>query len=142
MGEELDNLTLAVEQVLGKVPGDFTIGRLRSQVLEDRAGVVPIDIDLAHDWESDLVVLFDPVLDRGLIIRLLRAKLVAREGQDLQAVCLVGVVHLLVLAIVPIGQASLRGYIDDDDGLGSLGEFSDRALFLPPLRRKGPRAHL
>ena len=38
VGDELDDLALTVEQVLGEVPLDLTIGRLRLQVLVEGRG--------------------------------------------------------------------------------------------------------
>ena len=63
MGEELDDLTLAIQQILGKIPFDLVVGRLFLQVLVDCRGVITLNIDFAHERETDLVVLGDPVLN-------------------------------------------------------------------------------
>ena len=126
MGEELDYLALTIEQVLGEVPLDLAIRRLRLQVLEEGRGCVTFDVDFAHAFEANLVVGLDPLLDLSLRPRLLRTKLVARECQNSQTIARVCIVHLLVLAIVPIGQASLRRDVDYDNGLRTLDEGADR----------------
>ena len=126
MGEELDDLALTVEQVLSEVPFDLVIWRLRLQVLVDRRSRVTFDIDFAHEVEANLVVGLDPLLDFSLRLRFLRTELVARECQDSQTIALVCIVHLFVLAIVPIGQASLGCDVDHDNGLRTLDEGADR----------------
>ena len=130
MSKELDELTLAIEQVLGEVPSDLAVRRLCLQVLVEGRSVVTLDVYFAHEWLGELIIGLHPLLDLSLRPRLLRAKLVAREGQNPQAVALVRIVHLLVLAIVPIGQASLRGHIDDDDGLCTLDKVAHGLLRL------------
>ena len=63
VGEELDDLTLAIEEVLGEVPSNLAIWRLCLEVLVDGGGIVALNIDLAHDRESSLVVRGDKILD-------------------------------------------------------------------------------
>ena len=130
MSVELDDLTLAIEQVLGEVPSDLAVRRLCLQILENCTSVLILDIYFAHEWLCELIIGLHPLLDLSLRPRLLRAKLVAGEGQNPQTIALVRIVHLLVLAIVPIRQASLRGHIDHDDGLCTLNEVAHRLLRL------------
>lgn len=49
--------------------------------------------------------------------RLLLQELVAREGEDFEALRSVAVVDLLELGVVPSGLASLGGDVDDEDHL-------------------------
>ena len=86
MGVELDNLALAVEQVLGEVPCDIAVGRLLLQVLVDWRGILTVDFNLTHERETDLPGRGDPLKDLSLGLGLLRTKLVARECQYAQTI--------------------------------------------------------
>ena len=82
MSIELDDFTLAIEQILGKVPGNVRVRCLLFEVLIEGTGIFSIHVDLGHDWELTAVVLSDPVFDMLLWMGLLTSKLVAREGNN------------------------------------------------------------
>ena len=48
MSKELDELTLAIEQVLGEVPSDLAVRRLCLQVLVEGRSVVTLDVYFAQ----------------------------------------------------------------------------------------------
>ena len=82
MSIELDDFTLAIEQILGKVPANVRVRCLLFEVLIKGTGIFSIHIDLGHDWELTAVVLSDPVFDVLLWMGLLTSKLVARESNN------------------------------------------------------------
>merc|ERR1711997_1298554 len=91
---------------------------------------ITVDVSLAQERESNLVVGVDPLFDLSLRPRLLRTKLVARDREDPQTSSMVRIVHFFVLAIVPIGQASLRCDVDHDNGLCTFNKGGNGSLFL------------
>ena len=130
MGVELDEVTLSVDEVLGKVPGDLGIGSLSLQVLVDGTGILTLDISLAEEGESNRVVRSDPLVDLLLRPWFLCTELVTGNSEDSESTGLMGGVHLFVLAVVPIRQASLGSNIDHNDGLGTFSKGSNGDILL------------
>ena len=125
MGVELDELPLSIEEVLSEVPLNLCIWCLLLEVAVKRGDALTLHVNLAEKWECARVVLSDPVLDLLFRPGFLGAKLVARVSEDAESALPVLVVHLFVLAVVPIRESSLGCNIDDNDRLGPLGEFAD-----------------
>ena len=117
---ELDDVTLAIDEELGKVPLDLGIGLSSLNELIERACGVSFDITLAEEREVGAIGAGDEIFDLLLGLGLLSAKLVAWVADDLQASATIRIVHFFVLAIVLVGQASLRGHVDNNDGFGTL----------------------
>lgn len=82
------------------------------------------DGDLLHHWELD-IVLFHKVEDPLGVMRFLRTKLIAREGQDFETLVLIILVHLDQLSVVPLGYTSFRCDINDKDGLLPIDKVSE-----------------
>lgn len=95
-------MALLVDDELRKVPGDqFCLSlvfqpqlTLGAEEAVDRVGVLPVDVDFGEHRELDIVGAVSPFLDFSLSARLLASELVAGEGQDLEALCLVLLVEL------------------------------------------------
>ncbi len=126
---ELDYVTLAIDEELGEVPLDLGIGLGSTDELIERACGVSLDITLAEKREGGAIGASDEILDLLLGLGLLGAKLVAWVADDLQASATIRIVHFLVLAIVLVGQASLRGDVDDNDGFGTLCQGANGDIF-------------
>lgn len=89
------------------------------QPLVQRVRIVAVDVDLAEDGESDLLVQGAEVLDLLVGAGLLAAELVAGEADDCEVV---GVLLLDLLVdglevLVLVGEAALGGGVDDQDDL-------------------------
>ena len=119
---ELNHVAVTIDEVLSKVPLDFGVGHGGRQVLVQRTGIVTFDVAFAQNGERDSKLSLNPLEDLLLGPGLLGTKLVAGVAEDLEASATMRLVHFLVLAIVSLGQASLRGNIDHNDGFGSLGD--------------------
>ena len=101
---EFDNISLAVKQILGKVPFDFSLGQGSFQMLVKSACIVPNDINFAQHFESNgSKSCLDPVLNLLLTPRFLFSKLVARVAKDLQATATKRLEHFFILTIVAVG---------------------------------------
>ena len=122
---ELDHFSVLVDEELGEVPLDLGIGSLRGKAGIQRADVLALDVNLGKHWELDSVVACNPVLDLRLGPGLLRTKLVAWVRQDLQSSASIRLVHLLVLAVMLVGEASLAGHVDHDDGLRTISQVAN-----------------
>ena len=84
---ETDHLSLRIYQKFGEIPG-YVSSLERAvvpQELVDWVRVLPIDLDLSEHWEFDTVGGLGPLLDLSIRAWLLCCKLVAWEGQDLEA---------------------------------------------------------
>ena len=123
MNIEFDDVATAVEQVLSEVPGGLVLGSLTLQVRVQRTDAVALDVLLVEDGEGDTIGAGHELRNFSLGPRLFRAELIAGDGNDQETSLLMGVVHLLVRPIV-MGQTSNGGNVDDDDGLGTLREFT------------------
>ena len=122
MRVELDNITLTIDEVLGEVPLDLRVGRLSIQVLVERADALVFHVRLGQERELDGELRGNPLFDLSLIPGFLRAKLVAGDGENLKSTFTVGTIHLLILTVVLVGETSLGGDVDDDDGFGIGGK--------------------
>ena len=122
MRVELDNITLTIDEVLGEVPLDLRVGRLSIQVLVERADALVFHVRLGQERELDGELRGNPLFDLSLIPGFLRAKLVAADGENLKSTFTVGTIHLLILTVVLVGETSLGGDVDDDDGFGIGGK--------------------
>jgi len=60
---------------------------------------------------------------------LLRAELVAREGEDFQAFVLIVFVNLDQLSVVPFGNTSFRSNVDHKNGLFTVNEITEPGDF-------------
>ncbi len=78
------------------------------QELIQRVGVLAVHVDFAHHVELH-VKFFDKVLDLGLGTWLLASELIARKGQNAQALLVVLAVQLLQLRVVAVGEATHAG---------------------------------
>ena len=104
----LDDLSLPIDEELREIPLDLVgafrfgadfrnrlvevpvlgpevSGRLSAQVLVERVGIGPVDVDLGEDREGDVVVRLAERLDLGVTARLLLLELVGGKSQDLEA---------------------------------------------------------
>src|SRR3546814_16606689 len=82
------NLAVAVDQEFGEIPFDRATEQsalFLLQMLEDRIGIVAVDVDLGHQGKADVIGQRTEVPDFLGIARLLRAELVARESKDFEA---------------------------------------------------------
>ncbi|QBZ58027.1 hypothetical protein PoMZ_02966 [Pyricularia oryzae] len=108
---------------LFKVPLDaleaHDAGHLLLEPLEERVGVVAVDVDLLHDGEGDAVVDLAKVLNVVVGAGLLAAELVAGEAEDGKVLgVLLG--DLLVQGLeagVLRREAALGGRVDHQDDL-------------------------
>ena len=104
-GEPGDDLALAVDQELGKVPGDVAgeirVGLLARQELVERVGPLALHDDLGEQRERDAEFRAAELLDLGVGTWLLVAELVGRERQDDELVVVVPVVLVDVPVLVP-----------------------------------------
>jgi len=135
------DLAVAADEELFKVPLDSLHAEktrlLGLEPLEQRLGLVAVDVDLAHDGEGDAVVELAELLDVIVGPGLLAAKLVAGEAED-DKVLAVGlgldVLPELLEAGVLRGEAALGGRVDDEDDLvGVLGQRLGLALLVGGL---------
>ena len=122
MRVELDNITLTIDEVLGEVPLDLRVGRLSIQVLVERADALVFHVRLGQERELGGELRGNPLFDLSLIPGFLRAELVAGDGENLESTFTVGTIHLLILTVVLVGETSLGGDVDDDDGFGIGGK--------------------
>ena len=60
---ELKSFAIGSDEILGKVPLDFTFGKLLLEVLVDGVGTVALNVRLVKNWERSVVVLHHPGLD-------------------------------------------------------------------------------
>mmetsp|Transcript_5791 Transcript_5791/g.8196 ORF Transcript_5791/g.8196 Transcript_5791/m.8196 type:complete len:213 (-) Transcript_5791:55-693(-) len=96
-----------------KVPPD--VGTIRAfQSFVDRVRVFAIDIDLLHHREVGAPIAGE-LLDVVGIAWLLVAKLVAREGENLERLILQLLLQLSQLLVVSLSQASFGCHIGDHD---------------------------
>jgi len=119
-------LSLFVQEELSEVPLDvFATHESRKVVLEphiQRMGVRSVDIDLAEHREIRTVLGCKP-FDVLLASRFLFPELVARKGQNFEALRLVRVVQGDELLVVLVGQASFGRDVDHQRHLSDeLGE--------------------
>ena len=120
---ELEYVSLAVEQVLGKVPLNLIGLRVvLLQVTIQWALAISLDINFAQKGELDIVGALYPFVDLTLFPGLLFAELIAGTCYDLQAFSATVFIHLLQLMIVGMSQVSFRGYIDGNDCTGALAK--------------------
>ena len=82
-----------------------------AQEIEDGVGVLAVDLNLLEDRESALVLLPNESLDFSGGARLLSSELVAREGEDFEAVGAVFGVESAELLVVVFSEPSLRCHI-------------------------------
>ena len=120
---ELRCFTLCIDQILSKVPLDFTFRKLLFEVLVDGVGTFTNTFCLFKNWELSLVVFLHPSLDLLARFRFLCSKLVARHSNDLETTAVIFIVHLFVLAVVPIRVFSLRGNIDENGNFALSHQF-------------------
>ena len=120
MRVELNEVTLSIEKVLEEVPLDLTLRSQSLHVLVNIAGLVSLHVNLGEHWEAGGVVGIDPLLDLCLRPGLLSAELIAGAGEDLKSTATMSFVHFFVLPVVAVGDTSLRGYVNDNDGLCTL----------------------
>ena len=130
MGEELDDTSLTIKEVLCEVPGDLRVGGLLLEVSVDSADAITLDVALAEQGEPDCVVLGNPVTDLCLWPRLLSTELVAGVANDCKATCAKLLMHFFVLAVVAVSETSLGGHVDNDDGSGVLTHLAKRDFLL------------
>ena len=96
------DLAIRVDDELSEVPRDklslvlvFQIQlTLGAEEAVDWVGVLPIDVDFGEHGELDVVGAGGPFFDFSLGARLLATKLIAREGEDLEALPLVLLMEL------------------------------------------------
>jgi len=88
-----------------------------SQELVNRMRVRSIHIYLAEDWELSIIIVADKRLDVRCATRCLPVELIAGEGQNLKTFVFELIVEEDQSIIVPVGEASLGGDIDDHDTL-------------------------
>ena len=117
---KLNDIAIAVHEVLEEVPLDLIVGALSLHVGVEGASVVALDIDLAEEWEVDSESRSDPIVDLLFLPGLLGTELIARAGQDLEASRTISIMHSLVLAVVRLSDTSLGSDVDDNDGLRTL----------------------
>jgi hypothetical protein len=79
-------------------------------------GIGTIDFNLFENWEFGVELGSDELQDLLVSARLLTHELIAREGQYLQALDSKLLVHLGEEFVVGGSEASLTGYIDNQDG--------------------------
>ena len=60
---ELHCFAFSIDQVLSKVPLDFTFRKLLLEVLVDGVGAIAFNVRLVKNWERSVVVLHHPGLD-------------------------------------------------------------------------------
>ena len=114
---------ICADQKLLKVPPDplqaKRTGLLGLEPLEQRAGVLAVDIHLGHDGEGDAVIdlakLLDVIVGAGLLV----AELVAGEAEDDKFVGVLGIDRLpeRLKLLVLRSKAALGGRVDDQDDL-------------------------
>jgi len=122
----LDRLSFTIQQEFAKVPLDVLGAHdAREAVLQpnvQRMCTRSVDIDLAEHGELD-TILGCKLLDICLWLRLLFPELVARKGQNLEALCVVLIVQGDELLVVLVGQASFGRDVDHQRHLSDeLGE--------------------
>ena len=102
------DMTVLVNQELLEVPLHISSIQLRviSQPFVERILSFVGNRGLGHHGELNIVLLYE-VDDPFCVVRLLRAKLVARVSQDFKALVFVVFVHLDQLLVVPVGDTSL-----------------------------------
>ena len=127
---KLDNFTVLVEKVLGEVPSDLSVRSLSSKVLVQWTHILPLDVRLAQNGEEKRVLAGKPAFDFLLRPGLLATKLVARVGKDLQSSLSIILVHLLVLTVMLVGEASHTRHVDHDDGLRTISQIPYRHFLL------------
>jgi hypothetical protein len=81
--------------------------------------VIAVDLDLGEHRERDVVVRGGELEDLVVGAGLLRAELVAGEGEDGEAVRTVGLVERTQTCVLA-GEASMAGDIDDEDDLAAV----------------------
>ena len=115
MMEELNEVSLSIQKVLGEVPLDLRVRGLLFQILIHRADVVSDNFHLAHERECNSVCGENPLFNGFFTLRLLVFKLVAGESEDLESTLTHSTIHTLICSIVLVRKTSLRGYVYDDD---------------------------
>ena len=120
------NISVAINQVFGKIPFNLRLGRLIFESKIEGVCVVANHVDFAKHGEISLVSFSHPIFDLLLRPRFLFSELVARNRNDGKTSRTVCIVHLLVPAVVRVCYASDRGYVDNHDGLGSCHDFAKR----------------
>src|SRR5271170_4434132 len=119
----LNNVALLVDQELSEVPLDGVAQQaalLALQKLVERVSVVAIHFDFGEQREVDAIIQLAEFLDLIVISGLLMAELVAREGQQLEALVLVLRIQLLQTVVLR-REAALAGSIDDQQDLAFVG---------------------
>lgn len=127
------NLALLVNQKLCKVPGDLTrhllLGIVEAAVAaEELVSLVRISaiyVALGHDGVLGAVLAACECRDFLVSARLLVAELVAGEGKNFEASASELFVHCSHLLVALVGQASLSGDVDHEDGLFPLNQLAE-----------------
>ena len=127
---KLDNFAVLVEKVLSEVPSNLSVRSLSSKVLVEWTHILPLDVRLAQNGEEKRVLAGKPALDFLLRPGLLATELIARVGKDLQSSLSISLVHLLVLAVMLVGETSHTRDVDHDDGLRTICQISNRHFLL------------
>lgn len=78
-------------------------------------GLTAVHIDLGEHWELGALSLPGVRLDLFFTVWLLTGKLVARESKDFETLAAELLMELNHFNVVLAGQASLGGYVDDQD---------------------------
>lgn len=115
---------LSVAEKLREVPLDAdgaeeSDGACR-EVFEERVGLGAVHLHLGQHGKgrsSRRAVSRRVRLDRRVVVGFLLAKLVGGKGQDLQATGAELGLELVELGVVRRREASLRGHVDDEEGL-------------------------
>lgn len=125
----LNYLAFAVDQELLEVPLHVSSFELRILPEPFVDWMLPLveNGDLLHHGELNVVLLYEVQNPLG-VVRFLRTKLIAGEGEDFKALVLKFLVHFDQLSVVALGHTSLRCDVDDEDGLLTLGQLAHSLL--------------
>ena len=114
----------------------YRVGRRVLQVGPERVRGLAVDVALCEELARE------PVLTHGEVMYLLRRagllapELVAREGQDLEALRVVRFVQLRQLRVLALGQASLARDVDHDEHLAAEARQRHQLVAQQPLRAR------
>jgi len=115
----LDNLAVTINEKLGKVPLDDLqqAPSLILHVVKDFAGFVAIHLDLFSKVKLGSVLAFCEIDDLIGGAWLLRAKLVARKGHDLEALLVVFLMKLDQTLVLRVCQTSFTRHVNENKHL-------------------------
>lgn len=113
--EALDDLAVTINKKLSKVPLDNLqqAPSLILHVVEDFAGLVAIHLDLFSKVKLGSILAFCKIDDLIGRAWLLRAKLVARKGHDLEALLVVFLMKLDQTLVLRVCQTSLTRHVNE-----------------------------